>query len=939
MQDHIIISGARVHNLQNVSVTLPRNALIVFTGLSGSGKSSLAFDTIYAEGQRRYMESLSAYARQFLDKMDKPDVDRIDGLSPAISIDQKSASHNPRSTVGTVTEIYDYFRLLFASVGKPHCHHCDRPIQSQSVQEMVDFLFTWPEGTEILILSPLVQEKKGEFRAVLAQVHKDGFSRVRVDGKVYRITDPVPLEKNKKHTIDIVVDKLVLSPDNRGRIFESMETAVRKSKGLAVVEQVKNAHSHVFSELLSCPHCNISLTELSPRLFSFNSPVGACPSCNGLGSQFDFEPDLVIEDADLPAKKVTGKVLNLEGTYYGRLAERSARTHGFTLETPFSKLTQAQQNVVMYGSLEKNDQTPFQVAKENEEYGSKSEWEGVINNLRRRYVQTQSEGMRFFFRNYMGEHPCDTCNGARLKPEVLAVRVYGESIGQLMNLSVGQLYEFVSTLKLSDKELEIARMILKEILQRLSFLKNVGLDYLSLSRKAGTLSGGEFQRIRLATQIGSGLTGVLYVLDEPSIGLHQRDNLRLIDTLVHLKELGNTLIVVEHDEDTIRKADYIVDIGPGAGSQGGQVLFAGPFSELLQSKESITAQYLTKKKEIAVPKQRRTFQNQLYLTLKGARENNLKNVTVSFPLGKLVCVTGVSGSGKSSLVNDILHHALMRHFYKSKERPGLHDGIEGLDHLDKVITIDQSPIGRTPRSNPATYTALFTPIRDLFAQTREAKMKGYKAGRFSFNVKGGRCEACEGDGVVKIEMHFLSDVYVTCEVCKGKRYNTQTLEVQYKGHTISDILNMTVSQAKEVFANIPAILPKLETLEEVGLGYIQIGQSATTLSGGEAQRIKLAKELSKRSTGKTLYLLDEPTTGLHFADSHHLLGVLNQLVDGGNTVIVIEHNLDVIKTADHIIDIGPEGGFKGGEVVAQGTPEEVAKNPNSYTGQFLAKML
>ncbi len=940
MQDELIITGARVHNLQNVSLTIPRNKLVVFTGLSGSGKSSLAFDTIYAEGQRRYMESLSAYARQFLDKMDKPDVDRIDGLSPAISIDQKSASHNPRSTVGTVTEIYDYFRLLFASVGKPHCHQCDHPIQSQSVQEMVDHMFTWPENTEILILSPLVQEKKGEFRSVLAQVHKDGFSRVRIDDKVFRITDPVPLDKNKKHTIDIVVDKLSIHAENRGRIFESMETAVRKSKGMAVVEVTQTKTSHLFSELLSCPNCNISLAELSPRLFSFNSPIGACLACNGLGSQYDFDPDLVIDDPDLPAKRATGKVLNLEGTHYGRMAEKSAKFYGFTLNTPFSKLTEKEQNVLLYGSPKKIAENPYINSKEDElDFTSKIEWEGVITNLRRRYLQTHSEGMRFFFRNYMSEKPCQACQGARLKPEVLSVKVQGVNIGHLMDLSIEQLADFIKTLTLTPKELEIAKMILKEITQRLDFLKNVGLNYLSLSRKAGTLSGGEFQRIRLATQIGSGLTGVLYVLDEPSIGLHQRDNLRLIETLVHLRELGNTLIVVEHDEDTIRMADHIVDIGPGAGKEGGKILFSGTLPELLVSDDSITAKYLNKIKEIEIPKKRRTFAKQPYLTIVGARENNLKNITVPFPLGKFICVTGVSGSGKSSLINDILHTALMRHFYKSKERPGLHDKIEGLEHLDKVITIDQSPIGRTPRSNPATYTALFTPIRDLFSQTRDAKMKGYKAGRFSFNVKGGRCEACEGDGVVKIEMHFLSDVYVTCEICKGKRYNTQTLDVTYKGFTISDILNMTVSEAKSVFVNIPAILPKLETLEEVGLGYIQLGQSATTLSGGEAQRIKLAKELSKRSTGKTLYLLDEPTTGLHFADIHHLLGVLNQLVIGGNTIIVIEHNLDVIKTADHVIDIGPEGGFKGGQVVAMGTPEEIAQNPQSYTGQFLKKIL
>jgi excinuclease ABC subunit A len=938
MIEKIHVSGARVHNLKDVSVTIPRNAFVVFTGLSGSGKSSLAFDTIYAEGQRRYMESLSAYARQFLDQLDKPDVDRIEGLSPAISIDQKSSSHNPRSTVGTVTEIYDYFRILYASIGKPHCYSCGRPIEHQSVQEMIDFLQTWPQDTEILILAPMVSDKKGEFRQIFEQIKRDGFSRVRVDGVVYRIDDTISMDRLKKHNIDIVVDKITINADNTARLFESLETALRQSKGLVMVEKTKTSESHLFSELFSCPHCNISIPEISPRLFSFNSPVGACPTCNGLGNLLDFDLDLVVTDKDIPLSLCTQKIVNLDRTIYGRMAEKGAQNHGFSLKQTFNQLTEEQQNWFLYGTAEAIRHNPYTRAEDIPSPNS-NEWEGVMTNLRRRYFQTNSEGMRFFFRNYMGEIPCSSCNSQRLKPAALSVLIGERTISSLMDMSVEDLFEFMGAITLTPKEKEIAKLVIKEICERLNFLRNVGLNYLCLSRRAGGLSGGEFQRIRLATQIGAGLTGVLYVLDEPSIGLHQRDNLRLIDTLIKLRDLGNTLIVVEHDEDTIRTADYIVDIGPGAGKEGGEILFSGTYDELLKSPKSITAQYLNKTKEIKVPEQRRIFDNQKILSIVGAKENNLKDVTISFPLGKLICITGVSGSGKSSLMNDILHKALMRHFYKSKERPGVHDKIEGLEHIDKVITIDQSPIGRTPRSNPATYTNVFTPIRDLFAQTREARIKGYKTGRFSFNVKGGRCEACEGDGVTKIEMHFLSDVYVTCDVCKGKRYNSQTLEVHYKGYTISDVLHLTVSEALTVFENIPAIASKLKTLDEVGLGYIQLGQSATTLSGGEAQRIKLAKELSKRSTGKTLYLLDEPTTGLHFADIQHLLVVLNTLVDSGNTVIVIEHNLDVIKTADHIIDMGPEGGNGGGELIAEGTPEEVAAVERSYTGKFLRPLL
>jgi len=936
--EEIVITGARVHNLKNVNVRIPRHKLVVFTGLSGSGKSSLAFDTIYAEGQRRYMESLSAYARQFLDQLDKPDVDHIEGLSPSISIDQKSSSHNPRSTVGTVTEIYDYFRLLFASIGKPHCYQCGTLIQSQSVQEMVDSVMSLPEGTEVLVLSPVVKEKKGEFRAVLEGIRKDGFSRVKVDGKIFRLNEPVSMQKNNKHNIDIVVDRVSIASDNRTRLYESIETAVRHSKGVVEIERLDTQKIQVYSELFSCPNCSISLTEISPRLFSFNSPIGACDTCNGLGVRLDFDTDLVVDDAQLPVRKCTQKVLNLDGTHYGRIADRNAKAQGYSMLQSFSSLSEEQKNWFLYGGPEAIEHNPYLSKEVALAVGSPSDWEGVMMNLRRRYVQTTSEGMRFFFRQYMSEKPCTGCNSARLKPDALGITVQSKNIHELMLLSVDELLDFIQTLKLTQKEQDIVRMVIKEIVSRLSFLKNVGLGYLSLGRKAGTLSGGEFQRIRLATQIGSGLTGVLYVLDEPSIGLHQRDNLRLIQTLVHLKNLGNTLIVVEHDEDTIRHADYIVDIGPGAGKEGGTILFSGELDALLKS-NTATAHYLNGKRKIEVPKKRRTGKPDQFLTLTGVKENNLKNVSVSFPLGTFVCITGVSGSGKSSLINDVLHKALMRHFFKSKERPGEYETLEGLDHIDKVITIDQSPIGRTPRSNPATYTALFTPIRELFSQTKEARMKGFQPGRFSFNVKGGRCEACEGDGVVKIEMHFLSDVYVTCDVCKGKRYNSQTLEVKYKGLTISDVLNLSVVEAIPIFESIPAIASKLETLKEVGLGYIQLGQSATTLSGGEAQRIKLAKELSKRSTGQTLYLLDEPTTGLHFADVQHLLDVLQRLVQTGNTVIVIEHNLDVIKTADYVVDMGPEGGFGGGQVIAQGTPEEVAAVAESYTGQFLASLL
>ncbi len=938
MNDRIKVTRARVHNLKNVSVDLPRNALVVFTGLSGSGKSSLAFDTIYAEGQRRYMESLSAYARQFLDQLDKPDVDHIEGLSPAISIDQKSSTHNPRSTVGTVTEIYDYFRLMFAHVGKPHCPQCGTPVQRQSVQEITDHVMAWPNSVEVMILAPVVHDKKGEFKSQLEQIRKDGFARVKVDGDLFRLTDEFNLDKNKKHTIEIVVDRLKITEESRTRLFESLETGLRATKGIVVVEEVSSQKRQLFSELMCCPNCQFNIPEISPRLFSFNAPLGACQACNGLGHHMDFDPYLVVDDRQLPLAEATKKIVNLQGTYYGRIAEKTARIHGFSLTQSFSALTEVQQNYFLYGAAEHTEYDPS-VYRDPFYHVPSGRWEGLITNLRRRYVQTKSEPMRAMFQGWMSETPCKVCLGARLRPEALAVLIGGYNISQLMDFSIDQLFEFMETLKLTPKELEIAKLVVKEIVMRLGFLRNVGLNYLSLSRKAGSLSGGEFQRIRLATQIGAGLTGVLYVLDEPSIGLHQRDNQRLINTLIRLRDLGNTLIVVEHDEDTIRLADYVVDIGPKAGKEGGRVIFEGTVPELLASTESTTAQYLNGHRRIEVPKNRRTFKDQKFLTIIGAKENNLQDITVKIPLGKLVGITGVSGSGKSSLIHDTLHLRLMQHFFNSRVQPGRHDGIEGLDHLDKVITIDQSPIGRTPRSNPATYTNLFTPLRELFAATREARMKGYKSGRFSFNVKGGRCEACEGDGVVKIEMHFLSDVYVTCEICKGKRYNNQTLDVLYKGHSIADVLALTVSDALVLFEAIPSIATKLSTLEDVGLGYIQLGQSATTLSGGEAQRIKLAKELSKRSTGKTLYLLDEPTTGLHFADIEQLLGVLNRLVDAGNTVVVIEHNLDVIKTADHLIDLGPEGGKGGGQLIAEGTPEDVAAVAASYTGQFLKALL
>ncbi len=945
------IIGARVHNLKNVNLTIPKDQLIVFTGLSGSGKSSLAFDTIYAEGQRRYVESLSSYARQFLEKVDKPDVEHIEGLSPAISIDQKTSSHNPRSTVGTVTEIYDYLRVLFASIGKVFCPECGKPVQKQSVEEIMMQLLNvgatlcgCPQKTTnnndstnnkitgqpdenihgqphrvaptVLILAPLVRGKKGEFKNLVETITKNGFSRFRFDGKIYRTDEEFTCNKNIRHNLEIVVDRLKIDPNEKSRLFESIETALKAGKGLVIIKNLDTEEETLFSENFTCPDCQINLPEISPRLFSFNSPYGACEKCKGLGDIFDFDPDLIIENPDLPIKLATQKALNLDGTYYGQYAENLAYRNGFNLDIPYKDLTKEQKQIIFYGDKNKT-------------------WEGIIGNLKRRYYQTQSEGMRFFLQSFMSAKTCPVCQGTRLNKHALSVKIQDKNIYDITNFSILDAFDFFEKIDLTEKEKEISKLILREIKERLSFLIKVGLTYITLSRKAGTLSGGEFQRIRLATQIGSGLTGVLYILDEPSIGLHQRDNQKLIETLIRLRDIGNTVIVVEHDEETIRIADYVVDIGPGAGKSGGEIIFAGKVKDLLKSTKSITAKYLNGLEKIEVPNERRFFKKQPYLTIEGAKENNLKNLTVKFPLKKLIAITGVSGSGKSTLINEILNKALMKHFYKSKENPGKYDKILGSENLDKIITIDQSPIGRTPRSNPATYTQVFTPIRELFAELREAKIRGYKPGRFSFNTKGGRCETCSGDGMIKIEMHFLTDVYVTCEVCKGKRYNTETLEVKFKGLNIADVLNLTVAEALELFKNIPAIESKLRTLHDVGLDYIHLGQSATTLSGGEAQRIKLARELSKRSTGKTLYLLDEPTTGLHFADIKKLLDVLDKLVASGNTVIVIEHNLDVIKTADHIIDLGPEGGDQGGEIVAEGTPEEVAKNKKSHTGKFL----
>ncbi len=935
MLDRILVKGARAHNLKNIDVEIPRNRLVVITGLSGSGKSSLAFDTIYAEGQRRYVESLSAYARQFLGQMDKPDVDYIEGLSPAISIDQKTTSKNPRSTVGTVTEIYDYLRLLFARAGRPHCPNCGKPITRQAVEQMVDQLTSLGEGTRLQILSPLVQGRKGEHTKIFEEIRRGGFVRVRVDGEVLDASEEIRLDKNKKHTIEVVVDRIILRPESGRRLADSLETALKAGGGVAVAALEKEEIA--FSENFACVDCGISITEISPRLFSFNSPYGACPECTGLGNKKEIDSELVVPDR---RKSIAaGAVESVKiGGYYYQFLEGIAGHYGFSLDTPVGELAPEHLDVVLYGSRGKR----FHFVLQNDLYGRKHEifasFEGVINNLSRRYKETNSEHQREEIEQYMSSRLCPACRGARLKPEALAVKVGDRSITEVTRLSVLEAQAFFQGLELTGREQIIARQILKEINERLGFLINVGLDYLTLDRGAGTLSGGEAQRIRLATQIGSGLMGVLYILDEPSIGLHQRDNRRLLRTLERLRDLGNTLIVVEHDEDTMLAADHIIDIGPGAGVHGGRVVATGAYRDIVENPQSVTGQYLSGKKVIPVPLSRRR-PNSKVLEVLGACENNLKNIDVAFPLNLFTCVTGVSGSGKSTLVNDILYRKLAQELHGARTQPGRCRSVQGIAHLDKVIDVNQSPIGRTPRSNPATYTGVFNDIRDLFAQIPESKMRGYKPGRFSFNVRGGRCESCRGDGIIKIEMHFLPDVYVPCEVCKGLRYNRETLEVRYKGKNIADVLDMTVEQAVEFFLHIPRIHRKLNTLYDVGLGYIRLGQPATTLSGGEAQRVKLATELSRRSNGKTFYILDEPTTGLHTADIDRLLKVLHRLVEAGDTVVVIEHNLDVIKTADYIIDLGPEGGDRGGEVVAVGTPEEIAACPGSYTGQYLKKAL
>lgn len=936
MPGKIVVKGARAHNLKNIDVEIPRDKLVVITGLSGSGKSSLAFDTIYAEGQRRYVESLSSYARQFLGQMDKPDVDYIEGLSPAISIDQKTTSHNPRSTVGTVTEVYDYLRLLFARAGRPHCPQCARPITRQAVEQMVDQLRSLQEGTKLQILAPVVCGKKGEHTKILEDIRRGGFARVRVDGEVRDATEDISLDKNKKHTIEVVVDRIIIRPGFERRLADSLETALKQGGGVAVAA-VADGEEITFSENFACIECGISITEISPRLFSFNSPYGACPECTGLGVKKELDPDLVIPDR---SRSISEGAFSgwTRGGYYYQMLEEVARHYGFDLNTPVEKLAPEHLEVVLYGTGGKR----FHFVLQSDQYGRRHEmympFEGIINNLARRYKETSSEHQREDIEQFMSSRPCPACSGKRLKPEALAVKVGGRSITEVTRLSVLECGKFFNSLELTERERIIARQILKEINERLGFLVNVGLDYLTLDRAAGTLSGGEAQRIRLATQIGSGLVGVLYILDEPSIGLHQRDNHRLLKTLERLRDLGNTLIVVEHDEDTMLAADHIIDIGPGAGAHGGRVVAAGTYAEIAANPESITGLYLSGNKSIPLPPVRRV-PNGKAVTVLEAAENNLKQFDVSFPLGLFTCVTGVSGSGKSTLVNDILYRRLAQDLHGARTQPGCCKDILGLEHLDKVIDVNQSPIGRTPRSNPATYTGVFNDIRDLFAQIPESKMRGYKPGRFSFNVKGGRCESCQGDGIIKIEMHFLPDVYVPCEVCKGKRYNRETLEVRYKGKNISEVLEMTVEQAVEFFQHIPKIHRKLKTLQDVGLGYIRLGQPATTLSGGEAQRVKLATELSRRSNGKTFYILDEPTTGLHPADIDRLLKVLHRLVEAGDTVVVIEHNLDVIKTADHIIDLGPEGGDKGGEVLAVGTPEHIASIPYSYTGQFLKQAL
>lgn len=939
MKDKIIVKGAKVHNLKNVSLEIPRDKLIVFTGLSGSGKSSLAFDTIYAEGQRRYVESLSSYARQFLGQMDKPDVESIEGLSPAISIDQKTTSRNPRSTVGTVTEIYDYLRLLYARVGVPHCPKCGKEITQQSVDQIVDQIMELKERSKIMILAPIIRGRKGTHEKVLENIKKQGFVRARIDGEIYDLTeDEIKLEKNIKHNIEAVVDRIIVKDGIEGRLTDSIETSLKMAEGLVLVNII-GEEDRLYSEHFACADCGISIDELAPRMFSFNSPFGKCERCDGLGTLMEIDEDLVVPNKDL---SIRGGAISTWGD--SRMKEESwtycvlkalMEKYNFDLDTPYKDLPKKVQEVLMYGEPEKLKVT---YTKENVTAVYNHSFEGEINNLRRRYMETNSDTMKAEIEKYMSDNPCPKCKGARLKPEALAVTVGGKNIFEFTSMAIREELDFINSINFSEKDKIISSQIIKEIQSRLSFLINVGLDYLDLARKAGTLSGGEAQRIRLATQIGSQLMGVLYILDEPSIGLHQRDNDRLISTLKQLRDVGNTLIVVEHDEDTMREADYIVDIGPGAGEHGGKIVASGTLDEIMSNENSLTGKYLTGAKKVELPEERRKG-NGNFITVKGAKENNLKNVTAKFPLGTLTMVTGVSGSGKSTLVNEILYKGLNKIVNKAKDLPGKFKEITGYENIDKIIDIDQSPIGRTPRSNSATYTGTFDIIRELFSQTQEAKMRGYKPGRFSFNVKGGRCEACSGDGIIKIEMQFLSDVYVPCEVCKGKRYNRETLEVKYKGKNIADVLNMTVEEALEFFENIPRIKNKLQTLMDVGLGYIRLGQPSTQLSGGEAQRIKLAYELSKRSTGKTLYILDEPTTGLHIHDVNRLVKILQRLVDGGNTVIVIEHNLDMIKCADYIVDLGPEGGDKGGTIISTGTPEKIAEAKESYTGKYLKKYL
>ena len=940
--EKIVVRGARQHNLKNIDVEIPRDKLVVITGLSGSGKSSLAFDTIYAEGQRRYVESLSSYARMFLGQMNKPEVERIDGLSPAISIDQKSTSHNPRSTVGTVTEIHDYLRLLYARIGHPHCPECGKPISCQSIDQIIDAINEWPEESRLHLMSPVARGRKGEYQKVFSDAKAKGFVRVRVDGEILGLDREIKLEKQIKHNIEIVVDRIILRPKSAKRLADSLELCLNMADGLAVVSADMPDGTHeerLFSQNFACPDCGISIEELSPRMFSFNNPFGACPSCTGLGFSQHVDPQLMIDDENLSIRE--GALLplnnNTHNWYYRHIAKVGEK-HGFSMDVPFKNLPEQAKKEIFYGCG--TEKFPIEYVEDgtDELRVWMHRWEGLVCNFERRFRETTSEFMRAEFEKYMTVQPCETCHGARLKPESLSVTVGGKNIDELSNMTVVQAKEFLSDLKLTEREEMIARRILKEIDERLSFLIQVGLDYLTLSRSAVTLSGGEAQRIRLATQIGSHLMGVLYILDEPSIGLHQRDNTRLIEALKQLRDLGNTILVVEHDEEMMTSADYILDIGPGAGLHGGEVVAAGTLDDIMACERSITGQYLSGKKSIPVPEKRREGSGKS-ITIRGAAANNLKKIDVEIPLGKFVCITGVSGSGKSSLVNEILYKACARKLNRAHTIPGAHKEIEGLENLEKVIMIDQSPIGRTPRSNPATYTGVFDLIRDLYSQTPDARARGYSKGRFSFNVKGGRCESCQGDGIVKIEMHFLPDIYVPCDVCHGSRYNRETLDIYYKDKNISDVLNMTVDEALLFFANMPRIKRKIQTLQEVGLGYITLGQSATTLSGGEAQRVKLATELARRSNGRTIYILDEPTTGLHSDDISRLLDVLHRLVDAGDTVVVIEHNLDVIKTADHIIDLGPEGGYRGGTIVAEGTPEEVARCKKSYTGQYLKRML